>query len=248
MKSNNPFVIATLAFLTFGVVVLIIFTWPNVPVEWKSYLCKPEDCTLQQWLSSISGWFGGLLAAAGAVIVYWQLREQRRQTEFLIGDGEPSVDVVSTATDELSAFFRVVNWNRRLIVVGSISFLPDPGVKPIFLHRLAADYDLDRDEGPDTFTESTRVKADGDLWNPPELPGWEDRSKPPAAAIFVLEFDKGVKSEAFGNDARQIITVSFGTFAPGNHMRRSTISVKAIRGNLFARTQKMHDENTVREA
>lgn len=242
MKSDSPFVVATLTFLTLGMVLLLAFNWRHVPDQWQSYICKPEDCTLQQWLSSVAGWFGGFLAAVGAVVIYWQLREQRRQTEFLIGDGEPTVDVVCTAWDELSASFRVVNWNRRLIVISSIRFHPDPGVKPTLLHSLRNDYDWDNDGKPDTFITTSKIKANGEFSSKPDIAGWEDRSKPPAAKIFVLAFDENVKPEAFGTEARKTITVSFEIFTPGNHVSTRDISVKTARGNLFARTQAMHDE------
>ncbi|PLK69873.1 hypothetical protein C0V73_15660 [Rhizobium sp. TH135] len=171
MKSDNPFLVATLSFLTFGMVMLLVFNWQHIPDEWQSYICKAEDCALQQWLSSLAGWFGGFLAAMGALVVYWQLREQRRQTEFLIGDGEPSMDMVSVATDGLSGCFRVVNWNRPLIVLSAVRFTPNPGVQPNFLYSIPNDFDGRTGDPPTVFKQSLRIRPDGNILIKPALAG-----------------------------------------------------------------------------
>ncbi|PLK69874.1 hypothetical protein C0V73_15665 [Rhizobium sp. TH135] len=59
---------------------------------------------------------------------------------------------------------------------------------------------------------------------------------------MVLGFPKDIEPEMFGTDTKAMITVSFECFAPGDHGLSGTISVRTIRGNLFPRTQAMHDD------
>lgn len=82
--------------------------------------CQGESCTVQGWLSATSGWFG-LIAALIAVALTWrQIAQQQKQTDFLLGDADPTIDVVPDINDPGEIVVRIVNWNRRAVFIRTI--------------------------------------------------------------------------------------------------------------------------------
>ncbi|WP_117196412.1 hypothetical protein [Rhizobium terrae] len=83
---------------------------------------QPEEHCFREWISALSGWVGFGAAAIGAYFVYHQLNEQRKQTAFILGDGNPSVEVYTYSMNCRRAVFRIINWNRRTLTLRKISF------------------------------------------------------------------------------------------------------------------------------
>lgn len=147
--------------------VLTIFTeraaiWALVPVA-----CG-QDCTIQGWMSASSGWAAVIVAGIGFFFIQRQIDEQRRQTDFIIGNENPTLDSVQHLKDPEEIVLRVVNWNRRGILIHDVDFLER-----------------------DWFTGIMEVKIDGAVVENPALPlfvrGWEDRNNAgPLAVQFSL--------------------------------------------------------------
>lgn len=111
-------------FALFAVAAVIAYAlWPS----WQNYCPAKEElaeCS-RQWIGALSGW----IAAAAAILaigpLLGQLREQRRQTRFVLGDAEPTVDIERRAP--LSLRVRIVNWNRRMLDIRAVKFRTPAG-------------------------------------------------------------------------------------------------------------------------
>lgn len=119
-------------------------------------------------------WFGaaaGYLAVAAAAItllaLYDQIHEQRKQTEFTVGDAPPTIDVTRDLDDPEQVVVRLVNWNRRGILVDSVEITGIPESRA----------------GVMEYKENGQAKR---LATNPYLRGWENRSGPPNTAQFKM--------------------------------------------------------------
>jgi len=153
---------------------------------------------------------GGVAATIGAYLVFGQLREQRRQTAFALGDSPPEVELVVAAQLGRRAQFEVVNWNRSRITIENITVshlgeddLPLPKAI-VFQHSEA--------EGQ-TYVGLTTAYSMSQYVT---VGGWRDRQKAPHFARFAIIFD--VTQEDYsqliyslrGELPRPIVTVSYG--------------------------------------
>jgi hypothetical protein len=142
----------------------LIKTWP----EASSLFCSGDNCTIQGWLSALSGWFA--FGAALHTFKYFrnQISEQKRQTDFIIGNDDPTLDSIQHLEDSEEVILRIVNWNRRGVLIHDMDFL-----------------------GRDLVTGIMKVKINGrkDIMArmPIFLRGWEKRnSEGPETAQFTL--------------------------------------------------------------
>lgn len=83
------------------------------------------------WMEASSGWAGFAAAVVGAFLVLGQLNEQQKQTAFLIGDGAATAEIYTYAMDGQRAVFRIINWNRRILSIGSIEIACQAGLLPL---------------------------------------------------------------------------------------------------------------------
>ncbi|WP_112602798.1 hypothetical protein ACK83U_12525 [Rhizobium sp. WW22] len=206
---------------------------------------QPEEHCFRDWIAALSGWIGFAAAAVGAYFVYHQLDQQRKQTAFMIGDGEPTVDLVCAPFENLSAGFRVVNWNRRHIVIESIKITsPQIDARPLFLRRLPGHESVGDDEDfREKFNFKTGVKDDWRFVRFPDLRGWEDHSVAPSAAMFFLEFDGSLDPSVFGSDGKEDMEVTIVMFTPGDRDNDYIVVVTGARGNIAPRTPGMFSED-----
>ncbi|MCJ9721977.1 hypothetical protein MOV66_07715 [Agrobacterium sp. SHOUNA12C] len=96
---------------------------------------QPEEHCFREWLSALSGWFGGGAAVVGAYLVYHQLAENRRQTDYIKGDIPPEIYLDSQIIakkgkdkeeiDEWVSELRitVINRNRRSLILRTVELL-----------------------------------------------------------------------------------------------------------------------------
>ncbi|BDA84986.1 hypothetical protein Sa4125_25280 [Aureimonas sp. SA4125] len=87
-------------------------------------VCAPTDgfisCS-REWIGALSGYF----AAAGAGLAAWytigplrnQVREAKRQSDFIVGDHPPTLDAVRHFEEPDSIVLTVINWNRRGLII-----------------------------------------------------------------------------------------------------------------------------------
>ncbi|KAB2655907.1 hypothetical protein F9K94_15380 [Brucella tritici] len=97
--------------------------------------CPTTDATgvrcLRDWLGALSGWAGaaGALVAAGWTISHLrkQISDQRRQTDFILGNTDPSFEL--SIDSAISAGILVQNFNRRRVEIVSVTNLTPFQVK-----------------------------------------------------------------------------------------------------------------------
>ncbi|NTF43083.1 hypothetical protein [Rhizobium rhizogenes] len=217
---------------------------PAPQPSWLSW-SEPEEHCFRDWIAALSGWVGFAAAAVGAYFVYHQLEQQRKQTAFMIGDGEPTADLVCPPFDNLSAGFRVVNWNRRHMVIESIKITsPQVDAQPLFLRRLPGYESVGNDEDyRGKFDLKTRVKDDGRFADFPDLRGWEDHSVAPNASVFFLEFASDLDRSVFGDNTKEEMEVTIVMFAPGDRDDDHIVIVTGTRGNIAPRVAGMFSDD-----
>lgn len=167
---DKQFCVAVTSGVALGAFVVFMVFLPDFLARLDWPLCDGANCNVQVWLGSLSGWFGGFATFITILLIVYQLREQRRQTDFLIGDARPTMDAIEHLEDKAQLVVRIVNWNRRGMVVRSLK-VEDPN-SSIMPNRLTVN----------------GVKIPVDIISfgidPFVIPGWVDRSaSPPQAEI-----------------------------------------------------------------
>ncbi|MBS9720193.1 hypothetical protein JYU29_05765 [Tianweitania sp. BSSL-BM11] len=138
---------------------------------------------VREWVGALSGWaaaIGALIAAAVTLpALQIQAREAQRQTSFLLGDAEPTFDVMEDESEEWAFAARVINWNRRAMLIHSITIIA----------------------GPDLYMTVSSIKAGEDrdiifggmmigqmpfFDTPVRVSGWTDRNQPPHERKIVV--------------------------------------------------------------
>jgi hypothetical protein len=174
-----------------------IFTMRFLPdlMDWTGWpMCSPDDCNVQGWLGALSGWFGGVAAFATILFVIRQIGEQKRQTDFSIGDAMPTMDAVEHLNDSSELVVRIVNWNRRAAIVRFLDV--DHLDALVFPTMLTID-------GVEKIIEKIEFGI------PPfPIRGWEDRSKGPHCAEIRLAAYRQLGDKAgFQGDWREIPSI-----------------------------------------
>ena len=174
MKHFDPFVVGGLTLLVLAAFVAIMRVAVVVPHE----LCPIDRCTLIDWLGALSGWAGFLAALIGAILISRQIAEQRRQTEFLVGDSNPTVELAQPAKADRSIAFQLVNWNRRNITLHGVRVAAASHAfkcpQPVLIK-------FSNVSGSDLTWKDAHVDQEGMLDIGQSLLGWIDRqSHPPA--------------------------------------------------------------------
>ncbi|QAZ45933.1 hypothetical protein [Mesorhizobium sp. Pch-S] len=151
-----------------------------------SWCIAGEEHCVREWVSALSGWAAAVAAGVTLFALYDQLREQRRQTDFVLGDAKPTL-TARHPQDRLEDFaLRIVNWNRVsadiLRVRVAWSNVPvQVGLKEVGLG--------DRTVG---------INMDPNISGIVRIDGWENRSDaPPFGEIFgyVSAVDRSVADE-----------------------------------------------------
>ncbi|MDP9809376.1 hypothetical protein J2W42_002224 [Rhizobium tibeticum] len=176
---------------------------------------QPEEHCLREWLSALSGWVGFGAAAVGAYFVYHQLAEQRRQTGFMLGDGDPIFQVRTYAFDHKRTVFRLINWNRRTLSLARIIISCPTVTIPQPTKIRCSDKGFQK--RATTFT--SEIDAKGWLNPIPGVEGWIDRQGPPDILDFEFHFHKGredFKEILYGLSKSVIVEiVVYGQFEDG---------------------------------
>ncbi|MEJ5082374.1 hypothetical protein [Ochrobactrum sp. MYb379] len=148
-------------------------TWPiSSFYNFAEYAFNQDETWWQGWIGALSGWAAAFAASVTVFFLYKQNEEQKRQTGFMLGDAKPSIDAIQHLKRELYVIVRIVNWNRRPIIIKSIRTIPDsPG---LFVYYTKI-WDRDDPEGG-----LTSRSLEGHLIQPAvAMHGWKDRSSGP---------------------------------------------------------------------
>ncbi|MEJ5084145.1 hypothetical protein [Brucella pseudogrignonensis] len=126
---------------------------------------------IRNWLGALSGWIGAVVAGLALFALFAQIREQRRQTEFIIGDSLPTLDALQHITDDKIVVVRIVNWNRRSLIIEKVDAPPTGAGIYVGYRKLKIG------------SEKKSIKSG---WVDLAIEGWIDRTKPPAVVEIQL--------------------------------------------------------------
>lgn len=146
------------------------FIAASVLAEYSWCIAGEEHC-VRDWVGALSGWAGAFAAGGALFGLYQQLKEQRRQTEFMIGDAPPTIDVAYDLDNAETIVVRIVNWNRRGLILNGVNVL-GTGDSRIWISDMKLDdvtWDI-RNRGTVTH-----------------LNGWTDRQQAPHTVQYKLE-------------------------------------------------------------
>lgn len=139
-----------------------------------SDLCGPNEGSVEcfrTWFGASAGYLAAVAAGATLFALFAQVREQRKQTDFLVGDALPTMDVSYDLSDPEQLVIRIANWNRRgmLLIMLNVDGL-DGASWGLMETKLGDNVVKD----PDDFARSRYLR------------GWENRSGPPAVMQFKI--------------------------------------------------------------
>ena len=158
---------------------LAYFVSASVLGEYSWCITGKEEHCVREWVSATSGWAAALAAVVAIVPLLGQLREQRRQTSFVLGDAAPTVDIKRRAP--LSLLVRIVNWNRRPL-----------SVRPIQITIAGEPYAIRSILSESENQKPTNVGNYGFA-----IGGWEDRASRPSFSELAIEIEDGPKVSDF---------------------------------------------------
>ncbi|GCA53189.1 hypothetical protein KGO5_05657 [Sinorhizobium sp. KGO-5] len=174
MLSDKNYCVTIISALTIIAFVFVMRFLPEF-LAWQGWDWCGANCNVRDWLEATSGWIGASIAAVAAVPLLLQLRVQQTQTAFTVGDASPTMDAIEHLNDSSELVVRIVNWNRRAIVVRFLDV-----------------------ESEDTIIMPNRLTIDGKVHpsdlidlgvKPFVIKGWENRSaSPPHAEIRLAAF------------------------------------------------------------
>ncbi|RWM02123.1 MAG: hypothetical protein EOR68_08430 [Mesorhizobium sp.] len=153
---------------------------------YREVICTtaPVAACAQGWLGALSGWaaFAGALAALPYLA--GQVREARRQTEFIVGDAMPTANMhdprETRIENAFSSRLKIVNWNRHPILIRRITLVA-PSTVTLFGVEVE-----DHDAGRRGVLQQEYKR--GRMY----VPGWVDRTRTPTVAEFDLTFSTEV--------------------------------------------------------
>ncbi|MBD9372791.1 hypothetical protein IB238_09180 [Rhizobium sp. ARZ01] len=172
---DKRFCVPVLTALALAMFILVMRFLPEL-ASWSSWdLCADEDCNVQSWLGALSGWAATVAAAVTVIFLRNQIVEQRKQTEFVLGDAPPTMDITPDLDDPSEMVVRLVNWNRRTLFVRAISLNVGNAMGIMEIKVDGTELGL------------------GDMRWPYPLRGWEDRSNGPHTLQFKIAASEGNK-------------------------------------------------------
>lgn len=159
--------------MAFGTLVAIIF---DHAYDFAFFCSGTGDESLpacaREWVGATSGWAATIAGVATIFLLYRQNAGQKKQTDFLLGEARPTIDALQHLHRSEDVVIRIVNWNRRPIVLKTIRV---PGLKVEIGLKHATIKDR---ENP---TEGFKIRhlQDHALDPPIAMHGWKNRSEAP---------------------------------------------------------------------
>lgn len=156
----------------------------------ETFCTQADQSCIRDWVSAFSGWAAAALALAAALLALPPLRmqvaEARKQSAFLLGDADASIDLHASLAglDGGLVDVRITNWNRRSMEVREIKIsVTEPGD---FVARICT-----IDLGGIPFRAGEVHHADASrilkFKTPIYVKGWENRSEAPCALIIDVD-------------------------------------------------------------
>lgn len=164
----------------FGPVVLIaIFMWFLFGNSTShELLCDGTGSCFRDWIFGMSGWAAAAAAAVTISSLVRQADAAQKQTEFMIGDAPPTFDAVQHISQPSSIILRVLNWNRRSMLIKKItvSGIDNVSVTMVFLDKgYLSEHKIDDSKGLKYHSFGTVLPFSPVLL----LDGWLKKDQPP---------------------------------------------------------------------
>lgn len=184
---TGDFIVLVLAGVGGGALFVAFVDLAVMDADW----CAGSTQCLRDWISALSGWAAAIAAAITIVFLAGQMREARRQTEYLVGDANPTIAMTDPQNirDPSEAFQNlliITNWNRNPIVIHEIDIVDENVLVEVDVH-------LD-DRAPATRNFLRSQFEQKKLF----IAGWDDRNIPPPRIGFLLaigRYDDGPATE-----------------------------------------------------
>jgi hypothetical protein len=198
-RDNSFVVFAIAAGLAGGFAVYFLTGWVFTSYAW---CIAGEDHCIRNWMGALSGWFGGTAALATVWFLAGQLREARRQTEFVTGDALPSVaftEQPDIRRDE-EAFLNsvtITNWNRNAVVIHMINVDDEWGQAAVEVRVVHEPETYKRQVMQAQFEEERLF-----------LRGWTDRNSPPPSLDFSLAIGRYTTEESDSFARREFVRLA----------------------------------------
>lgn len=119
MLSDKNYCVSVVSILALIAFVFVMRFLPDF-LAWQGWDWCGDDCDVRNWLEATSGWAGFVAAGIAVTLTGRQIRQQQKQTDYMLGDAPPTMDVTPDLDDPTEMVVRIVNWNRRSIFIRSI--------------------------------------------------------------------------------------------------------------------------------
>ncbi|WP_416066078.1 hypothetical protein ACK9YZ_06925 [Rhizobium sp. ZK1] len=119
MLSDRNYCVTIISALALTAFIFVMRFLPDF-LAWQGWDWCGSNCNVRDWLEGTSGWAGFLAAVIAVALTTRQIRQQQKQTDFMLGDAPPTMDVTPDLDDPTEMVVRIVNWNRRSIFIKSI--------------------------------------------------------------------------------------------------------------------------------
>lgn len=179
MLNDRAFCVVVSAIAGLIAFIVLMRFLPDLSRAWPQ-LCTGDGCTVQGWMAASSGWFAVIIGGATMAYLGRQIYEQKKQTDFLIGDVLPTVDSIQHLEDPDEIVLRLVNWNRRSIMIIDADIVVEGIVT--YLMGLKMDDENSSERIPPFF-----------------VAGWEDKSKAPHNVRITLSAVRKIDSQIVTN-------------------------------------------------
>lgn len=110
-----------------GIIVIV-----GNPIGLQTFCAGTQNC-LVTWVGALSGWAAALAAAITIGSLVKQATAAQKQTDFQLGDADPTFDAVQHGESRTAVVLRIRNWNRRSMIIRRIRLITDREVSTLHI-------------------------------------------------------------------------------------------------------------------
>lgn len=129
---------------------------------------------LREWVSALSGWAAAAVGGATLFALYAQIAEQRKQTSFVLGDANPTMDATYPTGRFEDVVLRIVNWNRQSAVIKGVRVSTQGAELNWLIEEVHTDNDIHAKDFSDLPARNIIIR------------GWIDRQGAPSTSKIFL--------------------------------------------------------------
>lgn len=166
------------------------------------------------WFGASAGYFAAVAAGITLFALFAQVAEQKRQTDFLLGNSLPAVDAIAHQKNPFRVVLRIVNWNRHPVILSALK-LSDPAIKP----AIESARIWDRDDPKSKLV--SRVIREGHIVPAIAMHGWKDRSAGPCEVRIDISAKRKPDLESVFSWGQTVVEIDF--VLAGEHQSQHSI-------------------------